>query len=306
MYVFLKRWELGNFIGLKLSSGSPLSKQSQLAQLITYRDGVYSISPQLAEIVEAVRDFVGCFILDANVYEWIQNDQGYVLLRDTISHIKHIVPNVPIVVQDHRFHQTGFGVYGADLTLLNEYSSLRLDDILSKLGQDEGVGVPCLTYNSVFNQKQCEIITLTLSQLQGVFSPGFVSQLSAELLAKLGWQKLSGDSFCLPAYHLTLLQLEKMYESGNQLFLYTVAGSVSEVESLKILAPTVPVFLSLVGQVASDEFIRSAVNAMLPDRSGFILNDAGGFVDEWNKSGDLEATKRRLTVFRSFINEPQL
>ncbi len=90
------RWELGNFLCVGLDS--ELSQIPESARKGTVRDTILSFNKQ---IIDATQTLVCAFKPNPAFYE-SQGEDGRLALKDTISYIQEVAPEVPVILDAKR------------------------------------------------------------------------------------------------------------------------------------------------------------------------------------------------------------
>ncbi len=143
------KWKEGKFLCVGLDSD--LDKIPEIVRQGGPRETLVAFN---RAIVDATHDLAGSYKSNSAFYE-AHGDQGFAALRETISYIREVAPDVPVILDAKRgdigntnagYIDAAFGYFGADAITVHPYMGREsLQPFLDRA--DKGIIVLCRTSN---------------------------------------------------------------------------------------------------------------------------------------------------------------
>lgn len=253
------------------------------------------------QIIDATADLACAFKPNAAFFEKLGH-KGVEVLGETIHHIKHEYPRVPVILDFKRgdigntnlgYVYEAFDEFGADAVTVNGYLGREaLQPFLDR--KDKGILVLARTSNSGAGEFQDLPIDWT--------------QLPDEYIERFGdleeLQELTGRKD-IPLYQVVAYFASRRWNANGNVGLVAGATYPDELAQIRSIAPDAPLLIPGIGTQGGE--VEKTVRAGRDSRNqGMIINSSSGIIFASSETDYPEAARKKLEQLTSEIDQYRL
>lgn len=261
-------WARNNFVCVGLDSD-----YGKIPQVVRTADIVATISTFNCQIIDATKDLVCAYKPNIAFYEAC-GDKGWLALRQTISHIKQVAPEVPVILDAKRadigntnsgYVQAAFEFFAADAITVHPYLGAEaLEPFLAR--KNKGVLVLCRTSN-----------------------PGAGEFQDLDV---------GGE----PLYMAVAKRVATQWNKNNNCGLVVGATYPRELRAVREVVGDMPILIPGIGTQGGD--VEATVSAGKDKRGhGMIVNASRSIIFSSPDADFADAAQRETTKLRNAINQ---
>jgi orotidine-5'-phosphate decarboxylase len=257
-------------------------------------------------IVEATRDLAAVYKPNVAFYEAL-GKEGLWALDMTISHIRAVAPQVPVILDAKRadightnlgYVQMAFDLLGADAITVHPYLGREaLQPFLNC--SDKGVIVLCRTSNPGAGEFQDPHLHLTEEECQALF----YSEVTGELT-----RDIPNDPTTMPFYQYVAHRVANHWNMNGNCAVVVGATYPDELQEVRGIVGDLPILVPGVGfqqkNIPLEEQVRQVVAAgMNSCQTGLIINSSRGILYASEEQDFVQAARRETERLHNLIKQ---